>query len=660
MTPKEKRDLVMKNNGQEAKPGRTEQVIGLIAPYPDLAVSAAEVRTEHGIHFLIEIGDMEKASALAWDLVRQGIEVIISRGGTAAFLRAENILPVVEIKVTGYDVIRILSSYVGKEKKIAIVGYQNVVDGFRVVSELLGLSIHEFIIPNEEVYKEWDHVRQDLKQLIQTFGIEVVIGDTLVTDKLKLENWENVEVQLIKSGKEAIIQAIEEARQIIEIRNKERQASEKLKTIINAVHDGVVATDEKGRITAVNPIAEEIFRVKEREVVGVPIGDVIANSRVDEVIASAQSELEQLQHTPVGDVVTNRVPIYIDSQVKGVVATFQEVAKLQSVEQRIRQTIFQRGHTTRYQFEDILTNDPHMKQLKNIARKYARTDATILILGESGTGKELFAQSIHHHSSRRQEPFVAVNCSALPGQLLESELFGYVEGAFTGAKKTGKPGLFELAHNGTIFLDEIGDMTKDLQSRLLRVLEEKQVMRLGSDNVIPVNVRMIAATNVDLWNETLKGNFRLDLYYRLNVLNIRIPPLRERKKDISLLAEHFWKQYCKKHGIKNKNLPSGVAGLLEKHAWIGNIRELKNIMERIVLSSEEGEVDLATVALMLDSDAGFVSRDLPLTENGLLEGSLDDIKRKVALTVLEQEEHNISRAAARLQIDRNTLKKIIR
>ncbi|MBP2667736.1 MAG: transcriptional regulator [Firmicutes bacterium] len=300
-----------------------------------------------------------------------------------------------------------------------------------------------------------------------------------------------------------------------------------------------------------------------------------------------------------------------------------------------------------------------MKKIIAIAKKYAQTDATMLLLGESGTGKELFAQSIHNYSSRNREAFVAINCSALPGQLLESELFGYVGGAFTGARKEGKRGLFELAHNGTIFLDEIGDMDKELQSRLLRVLEEKQVRRIGSDSIIPVNVRVIAATNMDLWNEGVKGNFRLDLYFRLNVLNIKLPPLRERRADVALLAGCLLRRYCEQYGKKNMCLPMDVMERLQEHQWIGNIRELKNVVERIVLSSENGGVDPDTVDLMLDKHAVLPEKVKPVNDNDLLLGTMDEIKHKAAVLVLEQEGNNIARAARRLQIDRNTLKKIL-
>lgn len=631
--------------------------IGLIAPYAELAGVASEVRDSMGMDFPIAVGILESAVGVAETLIHQGVEVIISRGGTAALLRNKLDIPIVEIKVTGYDVMRALHPYIGKDRKIAIVGYQNVVHGCRIFGELFGLSIQELIIPADEINKDWEAAQQEVQRLVAENDIDVVIGDSLVRGRLKVEN---IDIQMVESGKEAIVQAIEEAKHIGIVRENERRAYERLRTIIHSVHDGVVATDETGRITAVNLVAEEIFGFKERDVLGMTIGQAIPNTRIDKVLQTGQAELEQLQQTPKGYIVTNRVPITLEGQVQGVVATFQEVAKIQSVEQKIRQTLFNKGLFAKYRFEDVLTEDPHLKKIVAIAKKYAQTDATMLLLGESGTGKELFAQSIHNDSPRRQEAFVAINCSALPGQLLESELFGYVGGAFTGARKEGKRGLFELAHNGTIFLDEIGDMDKELQSRLLRVLEEKQIRRIGSDSIIPVNVRIIAATNMDLWNESVKGNFRQDLYYRLNVLTVKLPPLRERRADIPVLVRWLLRRYGEQYGKRIADLPDRVMERLREHPWSGNIRELKNVMERIVLSSEQGEVDPDTVDLMLDKAADAPEIKETAVVDPFLAGSLDEIKHKVAAAVLAQEGNNVARTARRLQIDRNTLKKILR
>ena len=248
----------------------------------------------------------------------------------------------------------------------------------------------------------------------------------------------------------------------------------------------------------------------------------------------------------------------------------------------MRNEIYAKGHVATYTFKDISSLDPSTRDAVSMAKRFAVSDANILINGETGTGKAVFAQSIHNHSNRDKGPFVVVNCAALPVQLLESELFGYVAGAFTGANKQGKPGLFEVAHTGTIFLDEIGEMDYVNQGRLLRVLQEKNVVRLGSTKVVPVDVRVIAATNKDLHALVNLHKFREDLYYRLNVLQLKIPPLRHRKRDINSYAKMFLAEFSSKQGSHFK-LSAEATKKLENYDWPGNIRELRNVMQRLVV-----------------------------------------------------------------------------
>lgn len=283
-------------------------------------------------------------------------------------------------------------------------------------------------------------------------------------------------------------------------------------------------------------------------------------------------------------IATKRIPIKTGSQVTGVVATFQEVSQLQKFEQSIRQKLYDKGLTAKFQLHQIIGESPALRKAKDLARTYAATDSTVMITGASGTGKELFAQSIHNLSSRCNAPFVAVNCAALPENLLESELFGYEEGAFSGAKKGGKIGLVELAHLGTLFLDEIGEMPLSLQTRILRMIQEKEVMRLGGDKIIPVNVRILVATNQDLTQLVATRKFREDLYYRLNVLPLHLPPLRERPEDISWLVEHFIQEFATKRSII-KNISAEALEVLKEYPWFGNVRELANVVERLVLLS---------------------------------------------------------------------------
>lgn len=631
--------------------------ICIIAPYSDLAELACAVGRETPIPFDVWEGNLEIGGAKAQQAEKEGAQVIVSRGGTASIIRQKVNVPVVEIQVTGYDVLRVMRPLIGAGKTAGIVGYFNVVKGCRYVCDILGIPSREFILPTDYTEIDWDEIRARLRRIIEEEGVDVLIGDTVAFANC-VGNLGR-EVLLITSGRESILRAVEEAANLLSVREEEQKNAQRFEAVLNFVHDGVLATDEGGLLTVVNPVAEKIFDVQRDEVLGLPVTTVIQDTRIDKVLASGSPEFDQLQQAPAGHILTNRIPIRVDGEVKGVVATFQEVSQIEAAERKIRQNLYGKGMVTRYTFRDILTRDPQMKRLIKLAKDYAKTNATILIQGESGTGKELFAQSIHAYSPRAQGPFVAINCSALPPPLLESELFGYVEGAFTGAKRSGKIGLFEMAHNGTIFLDEIGEMDRTLQARLLRVLEERQVMRLGSDSLIPVNIRVLAATNQDLRRLASQGTFRVDLLYRLNVLNLPMTPLRQRKVDIAYLAEYFLSRYQTEHKRRIEAIPPQISELLERYEWPGNVRELKNVMERLVLSAESGRIEADTVRLLLEEMQEIwkhpaIGAELP----DLLSGTLQQIKQRVIAQVLQFEGGNKSRAAKRLGVDRATIDRL--
>ena len=287
------------------------------------------------------------------------------------------------------------------------------------------------------------------------------------------------------------------------------------------------------------------------------------------------------------------------------------------------------------------TYNPRMKKIYELAKKVAPSSSTVLILGESGTGKEVLAKYIHF-CSKRQGPFVAINCAAIPEELLEAELFGYEKGAFTGAVKS-KPGKFEVAHKGTLFLDEIGDMSLKLQAKLLRVLQERQVERLGGNTPIKVDTRIIAATNKNLEEEVKNGNFREDLYFRLNVIPLHLPPLRERKEDISLLATFFLKKICKREGIEEKKFSKEALELLKNYHWPGNIRELENFVERLVILTDKKIIepedlssDLVNLKAVRSSKTSVLEdRDLLLSSLNLPEISEDGIELNKVLREIE-------------------------
>lgn len=347
----------------------------------------------------------------------------------------------------------------------------------------------------------------------------------------------------------------------------------------------------------------------------------------------------------------------------GAVSTFRDVTELQRYERLVRQKLHQKGLVARHSLAEITGSSPAVQRVLREARRYAPTDATVLILGESGTGKELLAQGIHLASRRRPGPFVALNCAAVPETLLESELFGYADGAFTGARRGGKQGLFELAHGGTIFLDEIGDMPLPLQSRLLRVLQEKEVMRVGAEGVIPVDVRVVAATNRDLEQAVAGGRFRADLFYRLDILRLEAPPLRERLEDLPELVSVLTAGLSQKYGISRTFAPEAVAALA-RHRWPGNIRELENFLERLWLVAEGEPIEGGTVLAYLPDGAASTPAAPAVaapavaavaTEPWPPDLTLKEVEALAIRKALAAEGGNLQRAAARLGLHRTTL-----
>lgn len=351
---------------------------------------------------------------------------------------------------------------------------------------------------------------------------------------------------------------------------------------LNMVQDGVMTYDGNGMISFLNRTAEEIFGFGLRETAGKPIEFFFDKQGLSRQLLHEQEEVrDALVTVKKQTFILNKMRILGRGGQSESVLIFKIAKKVEELELKLRTQLAEKGHAAKFAFKDIVTHSEQMERLIAKAQKMAKNDSSVLLLGENGTGKELFAHSIHNHSLRSAYPFIPVNCGALSESLLESELFGYEEGAFTGARRGGKPGLFEQAHKGTIFLDEIGDISPNLQTRLLRVLQQKEVLKVGGTKVLPVDVRVIAATNRDLRRMVKEGQFREDLYYRLKVLQIEIPPLRDRREDIPLLTRYF---------LERRNYPfalsDDVMNSLVRYEWPGNIRELENTIEYISIMSE--------------------------------------------------------------------------
>ncbi|MDJ0987665.1 MAG: sigma 54-interacting transcriptional regulator [Desulfobacterales bacterium] len=436
--------------------------------------------------------------------------------------------------------------------------------------------------------------------------------------------------------------------------------------VFESIYNGVMVTDAEGIITHFNKPYGQFLGLDPANQIGKHCTEVVENTRMHIVAKTGKAEINQTQRIKGQSMVVQRIPIKKDGQVIAVFGQvmFKDVKDVTNLANRLSLLESKVKHyeeelinlrSTRYTFDSIVGSSRVIRELKKEALKASVNQFPVLITGDSGTGKELFAQAIHHASPRKLYPFVRINCSAIPKDLLESELFGYEKGAFTGAKSEGKPGKFEIANQGTVFLDEIGDLPLVMQPKLLRVVEEKEFERVGGTKIIRSDFRVIAATNQDLEDMLADERFRKDLFYRLNVIPLHIPPLRERKSDIVPLAQHFLKQMAKEANLSEISLDNDAAAALKKYTWPGNVRELLNVLER-ALSSIEGDI------IHLGDLPFYVSRmqkKLPEQNQSTMDikGVQARAERDAIQYALKETRHNKAQAAKLLGIHRTLLYK---
>ena len=446
----------------------------------------------------------------------------------------------------------------------------------------------------------------------------------------------------------AAVNAIENQFRLLKATDKLYMAYRYSNALLENMSDGLISINNNGIVTEINTKGGEIFGVNPVLVKGKHV-DQIYNARATilQVLSEGiEYEDREIIIEKMGKKIYSSASLLRDDTggIIGAVAVFREMNNRQPVK---RPTIL---HSNRYTFDDIIGESPALAAAKEWARLAAASSSTVLISGESGTGKELFAQSIHNASPRREHQFIAINCAALPENLIESELFGYEEGTFTGAKRGGQAGKFEIADGGTIFLDEIGDMSLNVQAKLLRVIQEKMVARIGAAGERPVDIRIIAATHKDLNEEVQQGNFRQDLYYRLNVLELRIPSLRERIEDLPLLTRYLVQKISTRLNRNTPRIDDCFSIKIQSHDWPGNIRELENVLERAIIRTGADGI--------LTPDLLELQRHEPLPVAGATTTpikSLREAEKDIISGALSFYQGNIQKAAAKLGIGRNTL-----
>ena len=621
----------------------------IICTYQELMKQYRKILKEHHLNIDIEVmdnrygKDMSKIFEYVAQFQKKGKEVIITRGFLAQQIGAHLPFKVIEIHIGAADMFRALYPLAGKGYTVGVVESEPYVKVAKQVAEILNISLNIYLVENvEDFEKGLLAAKRD--------GVDVVVGGAWHSYEEVFFQDYGIPYVVVESSVESIENSLQNALEMYTFSYEQQKKNELLEKILSFSEDGICVLDESGHPVLMNTYGEQILKEKEE-------------NQIEDFFAEIQRQMlsERDGHSDtlvekIGDeyFLIQKIPLEVYGDSAGTIVIFKREMKIRDDEYLLRMKLSKKGMHAKYTLQDILGKSKIIRELKKRVERYATTDATVLILGESGTGKELFAQAIHNCSLRRNRPFVAINCSALPPQLLESELFGYVDGAFTGAKKEGKAGLFEMAHTGTLFLDEIGEMDLSMQTRLLRVLQEREIMRIGDNKVISVDVRVIVATNRDLYQEVLRGGVREDLYYRLNILDITIPPLRERKEDIGIIASGLLPQINERMHTHVSSLEEDVLKRMQTFAWRGNIRELRNTLEKMVLNVQYGTIKMEDVAFIFEEMER--KSHSAKSAGGLREVcTLAEMEKKMIQQTLQEEEGNQTKAAIRLGIDRSTL-----
>jgi len=620
--------------------------IVFIAPNTKLYEVGRRIIGEMGLGDQVDVYQaiLAEGVAIARRAEADDVDVIVSRGGTAEMIKKSGVrTPVIEIPITGPDLAQALidaKRITGLDNpKIAVLAFENMMYDIELFSKLLDLHLHIYeLATGDDIAAAVEKAAQD--------AVDIVIGGIMTT---RLAEMKGLPTLILSSGESAFRVAFLEAEKVAGARLLEKERTQQFQVLVDCSMEGIIGVDRENMIRVFNPSAAKILRLSSAATIGRDIREILPEHYIAGCLQHGKEYLGDILHINQVNILLNIAPIKVANEITGAIVTFQEASRIVEMEEKIRKELYSKGLVAQYRFEQILGISAEITEVKRIAQEFSAIDATVLISGASGTGKELFAQSMHNCSLRRKGPFVAVNCASLPSNLMESELFGYVEGAFTGANRKGKPGLFELAHKGTIFLDEISEMDKYGQSRLLRVIQERQVRRLGDDKNIPVDVRIIAASNRNLFRLVREGVFREDLFYRLNVLTLNLPVLKERMGDVRFLAEYFLTEMCKKLN-KTLTVENAALRLLESYEWTGNIRELRNFMERLAIMVRGTTITAEAITAMFQNREFDIARHYSSTE------TVEDPNEKIQIiAALRATNFNQTEAARQLGIDRSTL-----
>ena len=545
--------------------------------YRQIREFAMPVVAEYADRAQIEVvdGSFDQALAIAQDRIERGeVDAFVSAGSNASILRAGLQSPVATIQLSGFDLFQALIRASRIAPRVGVVMYGHTIPELDAVKELLNIEI------SQHAYRTPDDARQRFDALRRE-GFEVIVGSSLVVELAQQAGLRG----LLAYSLDSIRKGFDDALELARVARLEASRYEQLHSVLHNLQEAVVAVDQHERIITANPAMQQVLAGPGIRLEGQMLSELAPEFSLRATLETGQIDRAIAIRFAQRDWVAHRTPMVEQGSIVGAALTLYDARTIQAADTSLRIMQRRQQHAARHSFDSLIGSSAALEQAKSSARRFAPTDLNVLITGESGTGKEVFAQAMHNASHRAGRPFVAVNCASFPETLLESELFGYEEGAFTGSRRGGKRGLLEAAHTGTLFLDEIGDMPLPLQTRLLRVLQEREIMRLGATAPIPIDIRVIAATHQPLAERIAEQRFRQDLYYRLNTLRLALPPLRERREDIPAIITPLVANCLTRIGSKlpAERVLEGIMDHITAYDWPGNVRELENIAERIAV-----------------------------------------------------------------------------
>ena len=641
--------------------------IGMVVPYEDMGQFGVRIGEKNGIHVSYIVGESSNAGECARALIaRDHVEAIVARNPVHHFLRRELDIPVISLDISSMDLLRAIRK-IDPGKRVGFFHVDEDSDMYAtVLQELQEITGHQI-----EIIRIFKDFRYDLerknylgrKEYEQICRCDALITSTPTTGRF----YESVgkQVEYIKAEPYQIYCAIMNAVDSVNVRNREIQNTRLTELALNSTSDGFIVLSG-GRVIMLNDNLCAMAGVKKENVLYKSGEELLSqNDFFHQVLQTSRKSI--VSYRGVQYSVFRRMVRMEPGQTERLeLISVINVPNIQRTETSIRKALDKRGFEAKWHFSDITANGCAIEGAIKKARQYAKAESNVLILGESGTGKEMFAQSIHNASPFANGPFVAINCAALPESLLESELFGYEGGAFTGAKKGGKVGLVELSHEGTLFLDEIGELPLALQAKLLRMIQERRITRVGGDRLIPVNNRLICATHRDLAQLVREKQFREDLYYRIDVLHILVPPLRQRKESIPALMDSLLFRLAQKRSYSVPEMPEECVALLCSYDWPGNIRQLETFLERFLAANNDvrfhPEVFRSLFLELTESNPGTdPSGPAPgatVIQQGnvlLPLGTMEEMEKQLLLKTYHLCGENIQATARKLNLGRSTV-----